>query len=934
MSVAAHPPTHLADLLESRKEELIERWARQVRERLPLGASNRAELVDSLPDFLEELLRALRQDSCPTEAVESSEMPAVAEAHGRQRYRIGADINAVVREYGILRDVIFDLAEEAGHPQRMQEVRVVTQAITTGIAEAVSHFAEEREKVLRASEARLQSIIDHAPAAIYAKDPQGRFILVNRHFEFLFRLPREALLGKTDAEIFPPHLAEAFRANDRRVLADNAPLWVEEEAPHPDGLHTYLSVKFPLPDDDGRPVAVCGISTDVSERKRSERALRESEERFRLLVEGVEDYAIFMLDPEGRVASWNPGAQRIKGYKAEEIIGQSFTRFYPAADVEAGVPLRGLRTAASEGHFHAEGQRVRKDGSLFWADVAITALRDEAGHLRGFAKVTRDISARKRTEQSLRVTTQRYQAMLETAVDGILTIDERGLIQDINPATVRIFGYALEELIGRNVSMLMPQPYRSAHDGYMDNYLRTGVRKVIGIGREVKGRRKDGSVFPLELSVSELRLPEGRFFMGVVRDISARKRAEEAQALFVEVGTLLSQSLDVSITLKGFASLVVSRLADSCTVDLLGEDGQLHRLEAAAREPEYQTLIREVLAWSPLVGSDSPMALALKRGELVAIPDITPALLDAAARNPEHRAIMSRLPLRSGALVPLVARGRKLGIISLYWHQSRGTTLAADLEVARGVADRAAVAIDNARLFQELQEAVRVREDVVAIVSHDLRSPLNAITLAATALLKREEVDERTAKTASRIFSASDRASRMIRDLLDFTQARVGGGIPIHPGPLDFHFHVRRILSEVRMAHPERHIELAADGVGQGEWDADRLAQVVTNLVGNALQHSPPGTPVRVSTRSEDSLVELEVHNEGPPISPELLPTLFEPYRRGPESGEGRGSLGLGLFITRQIVLGHGGAIGVRSTLAEGTTFTVRLPRRPSTPSS
>jgi PAS domain S-box-containing protein len=934
MTVAAHPPNHLADLLESRKEELIQRWARQVRERLHVGASTRAELVDSLPAFLDELLVALRHDARSAEAVDASEMPAVAEAHGRQRYRIGADINAVVREYGILRDVIFDLAEEVGHSLRMPELRVVTQAITTGIAEAVSHFAEEREKVLRASEARLQSIIDHAPAAIYAKDPEGRFILVNRYFERLFRTRREALLGKTDEDCFPPHMAEAFRANDQRVLANNAPLWAEEEAPQPDGPHTYLSVKFPLPDPGGRPAAVCGISTDITERKRVERALRESEERFRLLVEGVEDYAIFMLDPEGRVVSWNPGAQRIKGYKAEEIIGESFTRFYLPGDMAVGVPQHALRAAAREGHFHMEGKRVRKDGSLFWADVVITALRDEAGHLRGFAKVTRDISARKRTEQALRETTQRHRAMVETAVDGILTIDERGLIQDINPATVRIFGHAPEALIGRNISMLMPEPYRGAHDGYMDNYLRTGVRKVIGIGREVRGLRKDGSVFPLELSVSELRLPEGRFFMGVVRDISARKRAEEAQALFVEAGTLLSQSLDVSTTLRGLASLAVSRLADSCTVDLLGEDGRLHRLEAAAREPEHQAFIRELLAWPPLLGGDSPVALVLEHGEAVAVPDITPALLDAAARNPEHRAFMQRLPLRSAALVPLLARGRKLGVISLYWHQRRGAALAADLEVARGVADRAAVAIDNARLFQEAQEAVRVREDVVAIVSHDLRSPLNAINLAATALLKREEVDERTAKTASRIFAASDRASRMIRDLLDFTQARAGGGIPIHLGPLDFHAHVRRILSEVRMAHPERHIALDTHGEGQGQWDADRLAQVVTNLVGNALQHSPPDTPIRVSTRSEASLVHLEVHNQGPPISPELLPTLFEPYRRGPESGEGRGSLGLGLFITRQIVLGHGGGVGVRSTLAEGTTFTVRLPRRPSSSGS
>jgi signal transduction histidine kinase len=153
------------------------------------------------------------------------------------------------------------------------------------------------------------------------------------------------------------------------------------------------------------------------------------------------------------------------------------------------------------------------------------------------------------------------------------------------------------------------------------------------------------------------------------------------------------------------------------------------------------------------------------------------------------------------------------------------------------------------------------------------------------------------------------------------------GGIPVQPRPLDFHEHVRRVVDEVQVAHPERHIDFLARGDGRGEWDEGRLAQVVTNLVGNALQHSPPGTPVRVSTWSEGPDVCLEVHNEGAPIPAELLPRLFEPYRQGPEAGEGRGSLGLGLYITRQIVLGHQGTLEVRSRAGDGTTFTVRLPR-------
>jgi signal transduction histidine kinase len=215
---------------------------------------------------------------------------------------------------------------------------------------------------------------------------------------------------------------------------------------------------------------------------------------------------------------------------------------------------------------------------------------------------------------------------------------------------------------------------------------------------------------------------------------------------------------------------------------------------------------------------------------------------------------------------------------------------------------------------------------VVAIVSHDLRNPHNAITLSAGVLLQRQGADERTRRTASRIASASERGSRLIQDLLDFTRARVGG-LPIHPRSMDVHELVHRVVEEVRSAHPERRIEYQASGDGHGEYDGDRLAQVVTNLVGNALQHSPPGTPVRVATQGEASGIHIVVHNQGRPIPEPLLPKLFEPYRRGPEAAEARGSLGLGLYITQQIVLGHGGSLEVSSTQEAGTTFTVHLPR-------
>ena len=245
-----------------------------------------------------------------------------------------------------------------------------------------------------------------------------------------------------------------------------------------------------------------------------------SEELCRLLVEGVTDYAIFMLDPAGHVVSWNAVAERIKGYRAEEILGQHFSRFFPAEDIARGEPGQILSTTIEKGRIEEERWRVRKDGSRFWANVIITAIHDIDGRLRGFSAIIRDLSERKKADEALR-------SVLDHVIDGIITIDEHGTVESFNPAAEKIFGYRADEVLGKNVNMLMPEPYHGEHDGYLANDFRSGPPKIIGISREVIGRRSDGSTFPMDLAVSEFHLSDRRFFTGIVRDITERKQLEQ-----------------------------------------------------------------------------------------------------------------------------------------------------------------------------------------------------------------------------------------------------------------------------------------------------------------------------------------------------------------------------------------------------------------------
>ncbi len=252
-----------------------------------------------------------------------------------------------------------------------------------------------------------------------------------------------------------------------------------------------------------------------------------------MFVDGLADHALIMLDRSGNVRSWNVRAQRIKGYTDSEIVGQHFSRFYVAEDRLAGKPERALEIAARNGKFEEVGYRLRKDGTRFVANVVISPIRDEHGELLGFGKITRDITERVDAEDSIKASEKKLQnlvdTVLDTIVDGVVTIDHRGEILSYNKACVRLFGYPAEEVIGKNVRMLMPEPYHSEHDGYIQNYQTSGVAKIIGIGREVAGRRKDGTIFPLELAVGQMQKGGEHAFVGIMRDVSERREAEKAR---------------------------------------------------------------------------------------------------------------------------------------------------------------------------------------------------------------------------------------------------------------------------------------------------------------------------------------------------------------------------------------------------------------------
>ena len=253
-------------------------------------------------------------------------------------------------------------------------------------------------------------------------------------------------------------------------------------------------------------------------------------EELGLLIDGATNYAIYMLDRNGLVTIWNEGAERIKGWAEAEVIGRDFSIFYNAEDVASGKPAADLERASLIGRIEEDSWRLRKDGSEFLANVTMTALRDDSGELRGFGKVIRDITDQKASEAAILRREHHLRSILATVPDAMVVMNEVGIVSSFSAAAEAVFGYAKDEVIGRNVAMLMADADRDDHDGHLQTYRATGVRHVIGNVRSEMAVRKNGEMFPIELAVGEASIAGERIFTGFIRDLTNRHETERRVA--------------------------------------------------------------------------------------------------------------------------------------------------------------------------------------------------------------------------------------------------------------------------------------------------------------------------------------------------------------------------------------------------------------------
>jgi PAS domain S-box-containing protein len=520
-------------------------------------------------------------------------------------------------------------------------------------------------------------------------------------------------------------------------------------------------------------------------------------------------------------------------------------------------------------------------------------------------------------------------AVVENAVDGIVTINELGTILTVNPAAEWIFGYKAEELVGQNVKVLMPEPFVNEHDRYLANYLQTGQAKILGIGREVLGKRKDGSTFPMDLAVSEFYEQEKRCFTGIVRDITQRKRSENTIRFLADASRSLAALVDYQSTMQLIVRLAVPFFEDWCIVHMPDDGGELKQLATAHVDPARTVLAEEIgTRYPPRLIAHIGILPVFRTGQSELVPEVTDAMVAELAQDEEHLGILRQFAPKSLLRVALEAHGTNLGVMSFISSTSGRKYDAKDLAVAEDLARRAAIAIENARLYGQLRQADRRKDEFLAMLAHELRNPLAPLRSGLDFLAVSGVEQEMVAIMEQQV----EHLVRLVDDLLDVSRI-MRGKIELRREAVELVSVVQRAVQSVRPlldAHkhqltislPSVPIDLEADPV--------RLAQIVINLLNNAAKYTDQGGQIHLSVWQEQDQAMLSVRDTGIGISKELLPRVFDLFTQADHSLQrSQGGLGIGLTLVRNLIEMHGGSVTVRSEgEGKGSEFTVRVPIR------
>lgn len=529
-------------------------------------------------------------------------------------------------------------------------------------------------------------------------------------------------------------------------------------------------------------------------------------------------------------------------------------------------------------------------------------------------------------------------AIVDIAADAIIALDDTFRVVRFNRGAEQIFQWTEAEMLGQPLDRLLPMGSRAVHRGHMRTFAEGPTdARTMAYRRPIAGMRKNGDQFPAEASIARVTMEGERTFMVTLRDVSERVKSEERQKLLATAGWVLAASLDVESTMATIAELPVPLLGEWSLLELLTPEGAMRRAAATHVDPHRHedtaalvSRLAEPLELDPASPSGARVA---HEAEAQRITNIG-AWINANFHDPASRARAESLGASAVLLVPLRAGGRAIGALHLVRTRPGAVHSLEEQQVADQFAGLAALALENARLYQQARSAVRERDEMLAIVSHDLRNPVNAIVMLTGAVLKRDaENDELPDDVANMardeveaIRAAARQADGLIQDLQDVSRISAGRlrverrRVPAS----DILKECADMFEPVMVDAALRFVRNFDDSLPVLLADRHRLQQVLSNLLGNAVRFTPHGGEIVLSATREEDMLRISVRDSGPGVSHDDVPRLFERYFQAPRLL--RAGSGLGLYIAKGIVNAHGGEIGVESEPGKGAEFWFTVP--------
>jgi PAS domain S-box-containing protein len=801
---------------------------------------------------------------------------------------------------------------------------------------------------LQRSQGLLQAISDNSSAVIYAKNLEGRYLFVNRRYTDIFHIEFDRVIGKSDHDLFSKQDADRFRGMDQRVAQAGVALTEEESVPLDDGVHTYLSVKCPLRDDTGKVYAVFGISTDVTDRKRADEALRANEERTRLIVESALD-AVVTMDTAGAITGWSPQAERTFGWSRAEAQGLRLSdTIIPPQYREAH--RRGLAHYLETGegpvlNTRLELSALHRDGHEFPIELSITPIR--ADDSMSFSAFVRDISERKRTEQSLVESRQHYQALSESLPQLVWTCRPDGYCDYLSRQWVEYTGRPAEEQVGFGwTERLHPDDRDRVQAEWAAATLRADLFDI-----EFRIRRADGVYRWFKTRALPLKDASGAVvkWFGSNTDFDDYKQSEQRlQAQLERLGLLdrLTRAIGERQDLHSILQVVVRSLEDQLPLDFCcvciydrNDDSLIVTRVGVKSQPLALELAIPEKARIPI---DQNGLSRCVQGQLVYEPDIAGIDFPFPQR-------LTRGGLRSLVAAPLAVESNVFGVLIAARRESPGFS-SAECEFLRQLSEHVALAAHQADLYTALQrayedlrqtqQAVMQQERLKALgqmasgIAHDINNAISPVALYTESLLETEQqLSPRARDQLSTIQRAIDDVAQTVARMREFYRDREPQLALV---PVDVNRLVREVLELTRarwsdmplqkgiVIHAVAELALSEPTIPCVE---SEVREALTNLIFNAVDAMPEGGTLWLRTRTEASSsidgappdVHIEVADSGIGMDADTRRRCMEPFF----TTKGERGTGLGLAMVYGMAQRHGADVEVESAPGQGTT--VRL---------